>query len=577
MSPVQQLFLSNKTINRPNSYYQYLDQITDIFDLSLGTGYLNGGADIVKLRSKLAMVTTAEVQTRLWSRGNATLFKGPDSWTEDSHGMPQQKGQNTLINTTGNPDLFWVQLPSTTNTGLVQQFAPRINSTAKYETVTDGMLPTDCNSSSNAFYTRYMYQYYEAFGYDVEICTPGNMTISPWKNQRSRQDFGEDLYLRMNFSSNGSLSSPRFVKSGIWTKKLSLNTTFGNFELPNYANGGTPGPLIDGNPYPRDNETEQLFYKRDMVNDTSWNIYKATDKLTHSGKKGPLLSTALALFGEGSLVDAQHTSLAAYARSDVPYLGCIGTFPFVSLFEQSGGMGIPTPFGPCLDGEVLQMFGDDGDAAKKKESLIQSLIASYFFLFTGDYSDGQTDVPDDLLENAFASSAFLANDAMMMSSSPSRLITYVLGVDMQIPSISRAGMIFVSILLGLNILCLLAMAIYSAWIPRWTVTLDSFAMMRVGASISEKVPLLATNHVERLELLDETPGWIGNQAEEGLDQKGQLRLGGARPLKETKYYAGYETDGMGQSSAWKEPFRAIKRRGYALAQSGESAQHSSQV
>lgn len=121
------------------------------------------------------------------------------------------------------------------------------------------------------------------------------------------------------------------------------------------------------------------------------------------------------------------------------------------------------------------------------------------------------------------------------------------------------------------------MAIYSAWVPRWTVTLDSFAMMRVGASISEKVPLLATNHVERIELLDKTPGWIGNQAEEGLDQKGQLCLGGARPLKETKYYAGYETDGMGQSSAWKEPFRAIKRRGYALTHSGDSVQHSSQV
>jgi hypothetical protein len=361
----------------------------------------------------------------------------------------------------------------------------------------------------------------------------------------------------------------KICRGWIYTKKLSLRTTLGNFELPNYANGGTPGPLIDGNPYPNEGD-ESIIWKRNMVNDTSWNIYKATEKLIHYGNKGPLLSIALALFGEGSLVDAQHTNLAAYADSDVPYIGCIGTFPFISLLDQTGNLDDPTPFRPCLSSAV-ETYGYVGDVAEKKEILIQSLIATYFFLFTGKYPYGTMDVTDALLENAFASSAFLANDAMMMAPglSPSRSINYVLGVDIQIPSISQAGMIFVSILLGLDILCLFAIAIYSAWVPRWTVSLDSFAMMRIGASISEKVPLLATNHAERIKTLDETPGWIGNQAE-GLDQKGQLCLGGVRPLKETQYYAGYDTDRVGQSSATKVPSRAIKREGYSLAPPGES-------
>lgn len=571
VSPVQQLFLSFQTVKRPHSNYQYLTQITYISDLYTASGgeWQDNGLNIVKLRSKLATATTKEVQPRLWSRDNATISKWDYSWTRDSDDTLLAKSQNTLVNITGNPDLFWAQLPSTTNTGLVQQFAPRINSTAKWENVTNDMLPANCNPSSDALYIQYMYQYYEIFGYDIEICMPRNMTKSPWNNERSRQDFGEELYLRMNFSSNGSLSSPKYVEAGIYTKKLSLRTTLGNFELPNYANGGTPGPLIDGNPYPNEGD-KSILYERNMVNDTAWNIYKATEKLIHYGNKGPLLSTALALFGEGSLVDAQHTNLAAYADSDVPYIGCIGTFPFVSLLDQTGNLNDPTPFRPCLSSDI-ETYGYVGAVAEKNEILIQSLIATYFFLFTGKYSYGPIDVTDTLLENAFASSAFLANDAMMMDPglSPSREVNYVLGVDMQIPSISRAGIIFVSILLGLDILCLFAMAIYSAWIPRWTVSLDSFAMMRIGASISEKVPLLATNHSERIKTLDETPGWIGNQAE-GLDKKGQLCLGGVRPLKETQYYAGYETDRMGQSSATKEPPGAIKREGYSLASPGES-------
>jgi hypothetical protein len=106
------------------------------------------------------------------------------------------------------------------------------------------------------------------------------------------------------------------------------------------------------------------------------------------------------------------------------------------------------------------------------------------------------------------------------------------------------------------------MAIYSAWIPRWTSTLDSFAMLRIGASISEKVPLLATNHAERIKALDEIPDWIGNEAEGKI---GRLCLGGRRPLNKTEFYAGYDTDRMAQSSATKEPSKAIRREGYSLA------------
>ncbi|KAJ5175919.1 uncharacterized protein N7482_001796 [Penicillium canariense] len=538
ISPVQQLFLSYKTIKRVQSISTELGIINDISDLFPSGGDSDGdyGLSTVKLRSNLASAVNDQVQTRLWSRNNDTISL-------------EDRVENT-------------EAYSHTTTGLLQQFAPRINSTAKWENNSDAMLPADCHPSSDALYLHYMYQHDDGLGYDIQICMPGNVSKSPWKNQKNRQNISEELYLRMNFSnSESSWFSPLGVKSGLYSRKLTLQTTMGYFELPNYANDGFPGPLIEGDPFA--NATPNL-YKRNLDNETAWNILNATEKVSNYSTKGPLLRIALALFGEGSFVDVQHTTLAAYARSDVPYSGCIGLIPFISLLHSSDVVKAPALFDPCLEGGAVKGGTDAYDLETKNISM-HSIVATYFFLFSGD----SWAPPANVVENAFAASAFLANDAMMADAYrfPSLSVSYSLGVDMQIPAISREGIILVSVLLGLDLLCLLAMAIYSAWIPRWTMALDSFAMLRIGASISEKVPLLATNHAERIKTLDETPGWIGNEAEGKI---GQLCLGGRRPLKKTQCYASYDTDQMAQSSATRESSRAIRREGYSLA-AGENS------
>lgn len=558
ISPVQQLFLSYRTIKRVQSIPIEVGTIKGISDLfpSGDDGVIDYGSSTVKLRSNLASAVNDQVQTRLWSRNNNTISvedRYNNSW---AYSLLETESQNTLANLSIITDPFWAELPSsTTGTGFLRQFAPRINSTAKWENNSDAMLPADCQPSSDALYLHYMYQSDDAFRYDIQICMPGNVSKSPWKNQNNRQDISEELYLRMNFSnSESSILAPIVLKSGIYSKKLTLKTTMGYFELPNYANGGFPGPLIEGDPF--SNTTRWNSHKRNLVNDTAWDILNATEKVSNYTPQGPLLSIALALFGEGSFVDVQHTTLAAYSRSDVSYYGCIELVPFISLLRKSNFDQVSELFDPCLTGRDVNSAYD----LEEKNKSMHSIVAAYFFLFSGD----PRTPPANVVENAFAASAFLANDAMMADAypSPSHSISYSLGVDMQIPSISREGIIFVSVLLGLFLLCLLAMAIYSAWIPRWTTTLDSFAMMRIGASISGKVPLLATNHAERIKTLDETPGWIGNEAEGKI---GQICLGGQRPLKNTECYASYETDQMAQSSATREPSRAIRREGYSLA------------
>lgn len=85
-------------------------------------------------------------------------------------------------------------------------------------------------------------------------------------------------------------------------------------------------------------------------------------------------------------------------------------------------------------------------------------------------------------------------------------MNFDLGTDTQIPVISRGGIIFVSILLGLYILMLIPLAVYAAWTPRWTAQLDSFAMMRIGAAISDNLPLTVGQNKNTIRSLDEVPG-----------------------------------------------------------------------
>ncbi|PKY09290.1 hypothetical protein P168DRAFT_332898 [Aspergillus campestris IBT 28561] len=68
-------------------------------------------------------------------------------------------------------------------------------------------------------------------------------------------------------------------------------------------------------------------------------------------------------------------------------------------------------------------------------------------------------------------------------------------------------------LLGLDILILLPLAIYAAGSSLWTEKLDSFAMMRIGAVVAEKVPFLVGRGTDKIEALDEIPGWVGDTAE----------------------------------------------------------------
>lgn len=254
ISPVQQIFLSYATIKRV-IYPIGLPLVTDFTDLFHPPNDPQAEGDSGKistqLRTILAATSNTEVQPRLWSMDNATLSMNKLQIDTGISTQFQTTAQNTLANITSIDRPFWVELPSGINTGLQQQqYAPRVNSTVTWMNNSVSNLPDECNFSSDAYYIRY--EYHDIFQYSIEICMPGNMSQSPWKNERARQDLHEELYLKMNFSGDYDvdvLPGGLPVTPGIYSKKLTLDTTTGYFELPNYENGQVPGPLLSGNPW----------------------------------------------------------------------------------------------------------------------------------------------------------------------------------------------------------------------------------------------------------------------------------------------------------------------------------------
>lgn len=232
----------------------------------------------------------------------------------------------------------------------------------------------------------------------------------------------------------------------------------------------------------------------------------------------------MALFGDTSFIQSRQSYPQAYASvSD-----------FNVPVEQ-----VPAYAGSCVDLAPLYILlnGTSPDFA--------SIRGVYYYISNADGGVNRTDVNTDIawwvsnfnndqerVRNSFDAAAFLATKVWMQNSiSPlakSLTVNFDLGADTQIPVISRGGMIFVSILLGLYILMLIPLAIYATWTPRWTAQLDSFAMMRIGAAVAEKLPLTVGQNKNTIKSLDEIPGWIGDISGEKAPLR--LGLGAGRPL-----------------------------------------------
>jgi hypothetical protein len=208
----------------------------------------------VKLRSAMTSASNTSPQGRLWTGQsiNCSLLLQ----TSESGSLPMNCVLPNMFfgNMSILPDPFLAELPSGYSTGVIRQYLPRINSTARRDIITDSEWPTNCDTNPDGFYVKFgatNFNYITTTGWgnwSLEACMPGNQTESPWRAVRSRQDFGEELYLNISLVSNDPTAVYTTAEERGGLFKFVLNTTAGYFELPNYMNGQRPGPLLDEDP-----------------------------------------------------------------------------------------------------------------------------------------------------------------------------------------------------------------------------------------------------------------------------------------------------------------------------------------
>jgi hypothetical protein len=233
------------------------------------------------------------------------------------------------------------------------------------------------------------------------------------------------------------------------------------------------------------------------------------------------------MFGPGSFLDTFAATLSAINASftTANFTGhvCLDVPPLLNLIMHETYGLLPRQY--CLDAPVG--FHYEGSNAG---SLVQ--------LWLGYFIKGE-----DRFPLVFTAAAFLSNKQMLESAPGQWWIHQDLGAKMDIPTISLAGIIVGSVMMALYIIPLVGLSFYADWFPRWTERLDSFAMLRFGAAIGDKLlPLRVARRPDQIPVLDEIPGTVRDVSipdGDEVPQVGTLRLGDGRPLQRHRRYEAF--------------------------------------
>lgn len=520
--PIQAIVVNPKTIHVPVS----INDMGTVGDLAHHTSYYSTatGNDVVRTRAAVLNADMHTFQPQLWQ------------------GIQGQR-LSSFKNFSAMSDPFYAQIPNGFHTGVLQQFAMRINSSATSRSIEPAEFPSVCNSDSSGFFTNYTSLVVDGSyqtSWAVAACMPNVTSKSPWVETRDRQEFSESLYLNISLPDSDLRTS-----DGSALYEIIIRTTAGYFELPNFMNNGTPGALLERDPTPNCNITcmrqidRSTYYNRARRDETDGNrtnyIHQTVPwSSLEIDNKGPLLTTALALFGPGSFLDTFFASMKViqnnlpdssntgngYASSSTV---CIELAPLMNLFTT-----MYTPQDRCIS-----IYMPPNTRYNSAHDLVRKWLVSMY--------QSASNFP-----NAFTTAAFLSNKQWVESMQPMYAIYQDPGTEMEIPDIGLAGVIVVSVLLGPYLLLLLALSWYGSRARRWTYRLDSFAMLRFGAALGEGIfPMRIAERTSDIKELDEIPGVIrdvGPVSEDAIIPVNRIGLWGGKPLQNLRRYECFEAD-----------------------------------
>ncbi|PWY93017.1 hypothetical protein BO94DRAFT_622225 [Aspergillus sclerotioniger CBS 115572] len=520
ISPLQQIFLSTVTIKTP-TYPMEVGYLLDIPDKFQESAIESSGEDatVAMARAYLASTSGNDFPSQLWAKSvNCT----PTEEVSFEKAELCSIGGTSWGNLSILADPFLAQLPKDYNTGLVQQFMPRFNSTAQYTNISAADFPTNCDTTAGALSIRQSNTPInvtdEVLSWAVHACMPADLRVSPRTNTRARQNFTEELYLNVSLSEalRSEIEDGDTFMPVSQYFRITVDTTAGYFELPNYMSGQTAGPLLQDDPSSECGNSCEAQGSASTSYDIAYDFpsdpfpTKRHTKYTKPSieplelirNKGPLLTTALALFGPNSWLDLVNRYSDLYEHHNLTNSTiCIDTAPLSRILNlntltttnPSSSLFQINPINTCINPT------SPNPTQNQPEGLTNTLLASswlYNFLTptasndpTHIYTlrnDTTSTTGTAYLSNAFTIAAYLSHMAWISegnSISNTLTVAFDMGADSQKPATSRTGMVLVSVLIGVDLVGLVGTAAYASWFPRWTGALDAFSLLRMGGKL----------------------------------------------------------------------------------------------
>jgi hypothetical protein len=176
---------------------------------------------VQQLVGEMAIAGVSDVKANLWANMSTP-----------------EPAEQILLNL--NSESFVATLVQGTTTGVLREHIMRLNSSVSCQRIPRSQFPSSC-AGEHPFTISFQHG-----GNFTRVCIPGFWGLSPWTQSRSRQDICEDLYLdileQLEFNP-GLVDEKNYTRD--YTLHCSANTTRGYFELGNYRNNYTWGPLLE--------------------------------------------------------------------------------------------------------------------------------------------------------------------------------------------------------------------------------------------------------------------------------------------------------------------------------------------
>ena len=477
-------------------------------------------------------VTKNTISAKLPSSTNFTRLPGSSNPTTANSESSTASWDSTGASFLATP-FFTASYPVIIDTGQYRVYALRLNSSLQCDSIEPSEFPAPCGGSM-PFETSYSnvnslgssLNSYPSSLFTFRVCLPGES--SPWHGTNSRQEATEEFFLDFQYtkakehvtSENDDVNHPYPTTDPLtnFTRRCRSSTTLGYFELPNNWNNHSAGPLDEG-----------CF--NSTLSCPELDASKDEDGFT--SLPSPLNVSIAAIFGNGTFFD---TLSVAKDTVDNYHELCLQLGqPFLGLTAPASNDGLWGSYSSFSDCQFSAQYSDYWPG-KLAETMYDWLInfrdldsITTALSLTMSLSD-KAIINQDLTE-------FIGND-----------IYNPLGYSIMKPSMSKAAMILLSILILIQLLGLCSLAFYAHSRPTWTDSLNSFALLRLGAAMADDLPLISAIEAGELAMLDETCGWVGDSG--GPGEFRTLTVGGPEQVKGEEPYRMIKAGNKQRMRAW---------------------------